>query len=282
MSIKDITDYVRLTPGNTNPSVIGSMVQSEVNGTLKESKAYTDEQIRMLSESGRVGRVENPAEVLTFDGNTEGKFTLTLEGITFVRVSEKVYDLTKATSMTIDGETVPLPISEFPMSTNEFKIDGILFIRVISKEEVENLGGLEGVKAGTYFCVAHDLEEGYPDVFVERLEFPETVHTIDPKFIPGVCLPVVELDYEGTLPIQLTLTEEQIAIVNAAAKAGTPIVVRLTQTDGGISAVYNLCMSMQYLPAEQQGAAMVNAYGCEAYIEFTAEAGAFVMEPIES
>lgn len=44
MSIKDITDYVRLTPGNTNPSVIGSMVRSEMNETLALAKAYTDSQ----------------------------------------------------------------------------------------------------------------------------------------------------------------------------------------------------------------------------------------------
>lgn len=30
MSIKDITNYVRQTPGNTNPNVIKSMIESEI------------------------------------------------------------------------------------------------------------------------------------------------------------------------------------------------------------------------------------------------------------
>ena len=43
MSISDITNYVRNTPSNTNPSVIRSMVVGEMNETLKDSKEYTDE-----------------------------------------------------------------------------------------------------------------------------------------------------------------------------------------------------------------------------------------------
>lgn len=44
MSLNDITRYVRQTPGNTNPSVIASMVNAEMNSTLEEAKKYTDSQ----------------------------------------------------------------------------------------------------------------------------------------------------------------------------------------------------------------------------------------------
>jgi hypothetical protein len=39
MSVKDIVKYVRQTPGNTNPSVIASMVESEIE---KGSTAVVD------------------------------------------------------------------------------------------------------------------------------------------------------------------------------------------------------------------------------------------------
>ena len=57
MSVNDIMNYVNKTPGNTNPAVIKSMVESETYGvleiagqmdeeTLEMAKAYTDESIK--------------------------------------------------------------------------------------------------------------------------------------------------------------------------------------------------------------------------------------------
>lgn len=50
MSISNIVDYINKTPGNTNPSVVKSMVEGEMNSTLKEANAYTDSQRLGYSE----------------------------------------------------------------------------------------------------------------------------------------------------------------------------------------------------------------------------------------
>ena len=63
MSVKEIVEYVRQTPGNTNPSVIASMVNAEMNSTLEEAKKYTDSK----------GGYTIPGKVLTYDGNKAGK-----------------------------------------------------------------------------------------------------------------------------------------------------------------------------------------------------------------
>jgi hypothetical protein len=53
----------------------------------------------------------------------------------------------------------------------------------------------------------------------------ETIHPIDPKFLPGVCLPVVELTTQPTEE-GATLTDAENARMDAAAESETPIVVR--------------------------------------------------------
>lgn len=56
----------------------------------------------------------------------------------------------------------------------------------------------------------------------------ETIHPIDPKFLPGVCLPVVELSTEFVPPEYVAVTAEESAQLEQAAATGLPIVVRAT------------------------------------------------------
>lgn len=55
------------------------------------------------------------------------------------------------------------------------------------------------------------------------------VHTIEPKYLPGVCLPVIEVESTSVT----TLTEEQNAVLLAAAEAGTPVVLRINRGNRG-------------------------------------------------
>ena len=54
MSVFDIMDYVRTTPGNTNPAVVRSMVESEIRTAKKEA----DSEILELKQNGGVGYTE--------------------------------------------------------------------------------------------------------------------------------------------------------------------------------------------------------------------------------
>lgn len=53
---------------------------------------------------------------------------------------------------------------------------------------------------------------------------PETIHPIDPKYLPGVCLPVVELStaFAGGA----TLSAEECALLDAAYEGNTPVVIK--------------------------------------------------------
>ena len=83
MSIKDITDYVRQTPGNTNPSVIRSMVEREVENGQKDVVKYTpqslteEQQAQARTNIGADRFTETTQEVVlletTVDFTTQGE-----------------------------------------------------------------------------------------------------------------------------------------------------------------------------------------------------------------
>lgn len=53
----------------------------------------------------------------------------------------------------------------------------------------------------------------------------ETITPIDPKYLPGVCLPVVELSTEVQYGDMTSLSPEENAALTAAAEGGLPIVI---------------------------------------------------------
>lgn len=62
MSVFDIMDYVRTTPGNTNPAVVRSMVEGEIRAAKKEASS----EILKLKQDGGVGYTEyKEIEVMT-------------------------------------------------------------------------------------------------------------------------------------------------------------------------------------------------------------------------
>jgi hypothetical protein len=42
MSLNKFIEYIKKTPANTNPAVVNSMLEGEMNSTLAAAKAYTD------------------------------------------------------------------------------------------------------------------------------------------------------------------------------------------------------------------------------------------------
>lgn len=190
MSVEEIMRYVRQTPGNTNPSVVGSMVNAEMNSTLKAAKEYTDSQ--------RLGYTET--KTITWDGNTEGKHTVTVDGLNFFKMSDEPFIKDKCVakramlttadgSMAIESETF-----EFENLTADYGTITLIYMVYDGNSEycaltvpktIVDGDGHEWQK-GTYFL--HN-----EDSYAKLLEL-ETVHQIDQKFIPGVTLPVINYE----------------------------------------------------------------------------------------
>lgn len=213
MSLNDITRYVRQTPGNTNPSVIASMVNAEMNSTLEEAKKYTDSQ--------RLGYTE--PNVLTFDGNPDN-----IVNEYMVKISDNVYDLNSIVSITFQmgdktnkfDKSVIIHNDELSVGTEEYPAMVASFGDVVAN--------ILGIEPGTYFFYSVDPESN-EKYYVSRVEFAETVHQIDPKFIPGVTLSEVtiteiqEFNSEENYP----LSAETSAVLDALLAKKKPIIVTI-------------------------------------------------------
>lgn len=84
----------------------------------------------------------------------------------------------------------------------------------------------------------------------------ETLHPIDPKYLPGVCLPVVEI---ATLPTAdgAVLTEAESAVLNEVAALDIPIVMKAFDKAGDVN--LTLVMSRMYLE-EYDSTVFVNLF----------------------
>lgn len=113
-----------------------------------------------------------------------------------------------------------------------------------------------GDNTGEPFFVIFDFDQNKTLFIVEQggtynfrcMYCVETIHTIDPKFLPGAVLPVVELETEISISesaIALSQTDS-VALDNALA-SNLPCVVTLTIADFGasmkFSALFNLTVS---------------------------------------
>lgn len=108
--------------------------------------------------------------------------------------------------------------------------------RMLALSFGNNVAQLIGVSAGTYVwreaindkvCWAGDIT-GY---------FTETIHPIDPKFIPGAVLPVVELTTEPTEK-GAPLTEAESAMMDEAAAKGMPAVIKYPMGDAMSACIF--------------------------------------------
>lgn len=90
----------------------------------------------------------------------------------------------------------------------------------------------------------------------------ETVHPIDPKYLPGVCLPMVEISTipAGVAPV--TLTAEESAVLEDLAATKLPIVLQLNGND-----VIVTCVS-----------GYTNMFGSDGFLGFLGGASFIVMK----
>lgn len=137
----------------------------------------------------------------------------------------------------------------------EYMIDGATYVVTIGEVECEITGRIVsdfltlGNKAiqdpnytntGEVFFIELDLtgdkdwcllllREAVTENTIIKVEMvAETIHPIDPKFLPGVCLPVVELS--TTFAIGASFTEEENAKLKAVWESGTPMITKCNMT----------------------------------------------------
>lgn len=194
MSVEEIVRYVRQTPGNTNPSVVGSMVNAEMNSTLKTAKEYTDSQ--------RLGYEEKT--VITWDGDITGKTLFPGEIGYACKISDTPIDYSSTMLKRIEL-TMVINDNKFSSDINFEKLQiydlpEIGMWGVVQGDYTEDFYGVtffsvvygdnEILSKGIYLLYAND-DKG--TAYVSLVEY-ETIRQIDPKFIPGVTLPVINYE----------------------------------------------------------------------------------------
>lgn len=157
---------------------------------------------------GGVGYEEST--VLTHDGNNEGKEVLAGD-FPFARIAD-VIDPTAIVEITMlfNGTTLNITADELTITGNDY-------YKAVSYAGNAGImiwyeGNTAGASAGTY--VVSSLEA---QTYVSRIVC-KTTHKIEQKFLPGVCLPVVELS--TTLPADVGgFTADESAQLIEAAKS---------------------------------------------------------------
>lgn len=223
--------------------------------------------INAMQKNGGMGRTEKT--VLTYDGNDYGKDFVLMNSGFFVRIADvidpttikEVTGVSDGTEMTISADTLNVEKSIHDNGSVIYGVyyDEILFIVILS----ESIG--EGMSAGTYV-----LSMPNKQMYVSRIEC-ETIHPIDPKFIPGAVLPVVELETvlkeDGT---GVALSESDCSVMNEVSATGMPFVLKcLTDDDGFLCGVMSA-----YGPAELGAGMMYRFASCAGNVDMENSNGA--------
>lgn len=177
MSVNEIVKYVRQTPGNTNPSVVASMVNAEADNTLKAAKDYTDSKLG-----------SSVITKLHFNGNlTEDSVTVQLYDNTYIKISETPASLNNLSVKSLkigsqgDMEDVPteaLQVKIMPNQGANILLNEIALIIIINTD-VEPLESLNGV----WFLLWEEGPEERPFLLEIEAEL-ESIKKIDSKYIP--------------------------------------------------------------------------------------------------
>ena len=167
---------------------------------------------------------------LTYDGNKEGKDTfLDLNGVNFVRIG-KAIDIHKITTVTL-GDT------EIKASDLEFTSEGGADIVLYSGSEGIYVFTNDGnVPAGTYVLD----DNGY----VITKVVTETIHPIDPKFLPGVELNLDTYGIGGEILALVSSGGGVNTISNdgkfwADVQTDEPLTLKLTYQEGIVIKINN-------------------------------------------
>ena len=141
--------------------------------TLAMAKAYTDKKAGYSEQN-----------VFTFDGNPKGD---SIFG-GYTKISNKAPDVNTLVSVSgfMGGQPLELSAADCQVQKDDImsyiNFSGRAIAMVVYKADDEAIVGL--------YVICDTASNSY----VSRIEFAETIHPIDPKYLPGVCLPVVELE----------------------------------------------------------------------------------------
>ena len=205
--------------------------KDDVATAVSETKEYVD----------RICRIENKTHKyrITFDENTNVDIIEKFE-MAFLKLSDDVIDLTKAVSARFAGETEDGFVSD---SVYDKLITGQQDgMTVIFNAETETMlavssAGPESettLPTGLWYVLETSTGTFGGIKWIEFSVTTETIHPIEPKFLPGVCLPVVELtadeffelaDYgnDGKRLTEGALFEQ----LEAASKTKYPVVFKI-------------------------------------------------------
>ena len=77
--IKDFIDFVKYTPQNTNPNIIGSILDRDINGSINKAKEYTDSQRIAYEEYKQIARLDkdNPVSDTLIEEINENRIRIT-------------------------------------------------------------------------------------------------------------------------------------------------------------------------------------------------------------
>lgn len=181
--------------------------------TLAMTKQYTDSQRLAYTEV-----VKSPVflEPVTFVGNTQvnAPFPLTIEEMLALNGKE--------VQVCLNGVEYPYTIAYNKNGGNAVGFRGInnapVFAVYVFSEQlwnIENDSDPENTSTVSIYMKT------------------ETIHPIEAKYLPGVCLPVVEISTVLTLNSTVALTEEEGAMLDAAVAQNLPVVIRLKLKDNG-------------------------------------------------
>lgn len=180
---------------------------------------------------------------LSADKNSE-KMDIFGDGNLYVKVSDKKIDLRMVTSIALTYETVPHTVKPdylgfFDEAGNQMiYLDDQLNIFVISMQGDEESGLAEGV----YFR-AND------DTYVSQIAL-ETIVPIDQKYLPGVCLPVVELT---GCALGEAITDETVITALNKCYAESPVIIGSIMTEGVTYLVFNKFVGMGFVASLMGG-----------------------------
>ena len=200
-----------------------------------------------LAQSGRVGRTET--KVLTYNGGYDGQESfISVDELEAVRIGDVIDPATIVKLAGVAGGTereVPGDILVTqPSEENIIALIGygLVFAYIVTGENAYD------VSAGTY-AVHHS------DYHLTRI-VTKTIHPIDQKYLPGVCLPVLELSEETCLAImadssgagvQVTASEE--AFFREVLAENVPCVVKASLSGvGALVGTYNVACDANLKP----------------------------------
>lgn len=217
MSISEIVNYVNRTPHNTNPNVIASMVQG-----ANEQAVY--ESVEKLKQGGGVGYSEGGG--IVYDGVLE---YMEDDGSSFVEGAPCNAGLISGSTY-----TVKLDSGEYYCVGKSTQIEGYGVVNYIGNaallfgsdvaEDTGELFAAFTLQVGNGFIIVAGDEGGGTHATITG----EKIYKIDPKYIPGLYVPLVEIADPNAL------TDEDKAKLNACI--GSPICFKAS-SNGATAAV---------------------------------------------